>query len=212
MKWLYSKVVVRMVAFVAVLLFFSCETPSSAMANLFRIELPQLEGSYSYGQSSAIVPINLGTPLTDLKNIQLELSGVHNSGWWVGDMVEDLYEGPRGGFLYARMDSESTWSLHTWPSQWIGHYNGNGDGSFTATMTLSRLGGGSDWSFLRDGVTDLTFIHDVQGGWGSFTTQPSFNFTDVTLVVDATPIPEPSTLTLLGMGAISLIFFWRRRK
>ena len=173
----------RAVSSAVVMLILSGTTSSVVLADIFRIDLPQLENGYQYGQSSVVVPINLGTPLLGLDSIQIELSGEHTAGWWE-DMVFN-YAGPLGGILSAGMDLTSPYS---W--DWSGEYSGGGNGPFTATITLHRNGGGSDWSFLRDGVTDLTLTHsELRGIGGGFTTPPSFNLTHVALVINATPMP-----------------------
>jgi hypothetical protein len=43
-------------------------------------------------------------------------------------------------------------------------------------------------------------------------TTPYFALSDVTLVINATPASEPSSLVLLGIGVTSLVAYaWRRR-
>ena len=146
--------------------------------------------------------------MLDLQSIMLELSGTHTEGWWVGDLIEDPYVGPRGGMLLAKMDSASSSSC-----QWGARYEGGSTGPFTVTLELHRKGGGSDWSFLEDGVTDLLLLHDLQagvGGGGGFTTPPIFDLTDVAVVINATPVPEPASVVLLGVGSLGL--FCRHRK
>ena len=157
--------------------------PLAAVADEFRIDLPDLERPYLYGERSPAVPIDLGTPLLALEGIEVELAGTHIEGWWVGDMVEDFYVGPRGGWLILKMDSASL------PGRgWKASYQGWATGPFIVTLPLHRAGGGSDWSFLEDGTTDLAVIHDFQVGWGGFTTDPLFDLTDVAVVINATPV------------------------
>ena len=80
------------------------------------------------------------------------------------------------------MDSTSPWSL-----QWDCSCSEDNNGPFTATVTLHPSLGGSNWSFLKDGVTDFTITNNMIGGWGGFTSPPVFNLNHVTLVIDATP-------------------------
>ena len=177
--------------------------PFAAVADELRIDLPELQRPYLYGESSPAVAIDLGTPLLALESIEVELAGVHTEGWWVGDMVEDFYVGPKGGVLILKMDSASPLG-----SGWKASYVGWDTGPFIVTVPLHRAGGGSDWSFLEDGITDLTIIHDYQlswGGGGGFTTDPVFDLTDVRVVINATPVPEPATLAALLAGAMVLL-------
>lgn len=177
--------------------------PFAGVADEFRIDLPELERPYLYGERSPAVPVDLATPLLALESIKVELAGTHTMGWWVGDMVEDFWLGPKGGWLILKMDSGSSSGR-----QWKASYRGWSTGLFTVTVPLHRAGGGSDWSFLEDGTTDLTVLHDFQVGWGGFTTDPLFDLTDVAVVINATPVPEPATLAALLAGAMVLL---RRR-
>jgi hypothetical protein len=189
----------------AMTLLVLCGTLTVASAEEFRIDLPQMETIYSYGWSSPTVPINLGTPLADLASIQLELAGTHTDGW-----KSDIYgSGADGGLLLATMDSASPLG-----SPWKGSYEGSGTGAFTATMTLHRSGGGSDWSFLQDGITDLRLENALLlfPGGGTMVTPPYFSLTNATLVVNATPTPEPSALVLLFVSAVALIAHAVRRR
>jgi hypothetical protein len=190
------------------LIVFHCLTSTTLLAKEFRIDLPELKGTCQYGRLSTVVPVDLGTPLVDVSAIKLELSGSHTAGWWVGDMVEDHYVGPKGGMIEATMDSASSF-----PSQWSCSYNGQGNGSFVTTLILHQNEGVSDWSFLRDGVTDLTLQNSPLIGWGGFTTPPSFDLAGVTLLIEATPVPEPCTVVILGFGAFGVLaHILRRRK
>ena len=208
MKCLASKLTVRCAAFSVMLLILSNTTSSLVLADVFRIDLPQLERGYPYGYSPAAVPINLGTPLANLVSIQLELSGTHTNGWWETSFGTS---GPEAGLLAASMDSASPSSL-----QWKGTYDGAADGPFTATMTLQGAGSPPDWSFLQDGITDLTLAQGqtILPPFSQLVTAPYFALTAVTLVVNATPapVPEPSALVLIGIVAIGLAAYaWRRR-
>lgn len=213
MRGLIHKVRWLFVAFIVLLTSFFSMTSPVVLGDVFRIDLPQLERSYSYQDWSDYVPVDLGTPLANLASIQLELSGSNSPGWNVGSAENPTYEGPVGGYLGAWMDSASP-ALSKWSGEYSGQESG---GPFTAVLSLQQRfllpWLDSDWSFLKDGVTDLAISNELILVIGSLTSTPSFELTHVALVIDATPIPEPSTLVLLGAGAASLFAYdWRRRR
>ncbi len=183
---------------------------TAAQAVEYRIDLTALEGFYSYTQSDGPVTVDLGTTLIALESIELELVGINAQGFWSGGLL--MPDTWKSGLLDVAMDSASSY-----PDQWGGGFQADADGAFTTTLSLHRSGGGSDWSFLADGITDLTISNSVlasfDGGGFSLSDlvagRPSYNLTDVVLVINATPIPEPATLSLLAVGSFAVL---RRRK
>ncbi len=190
----------RKVSLTLVVLMGMC---SVAAAEEYRLSFPELTGTYAYGQLSPVVSVDLGTELISLESIELELVGTHAQGYWQGDMVEDMYAGPKGGAMATKVNTTGG------PGDpWTGGMSGAPTGPFDTTLTLHRSGGGADWEFLEDGTTDLQLKHDSLAGFGMFTMLPTFDLTDVTLVVNATPVPEPVTLCLFAVGGGMLL---RRR-
>jgi hypothetical protein len=47
----------------------------------------------------ALVQLQLGTKLSGLDGGSLRVSAVHANGWWIGDGIEDTYEGRLGAAL-----------------------------------------------------------------------------------------------------------------
>jgi len=48
--------------------------------------------------SSPLIPLDLGTNLSSLYQVSVQISGVHTNGWWVGDPIESpTTSGPIGG-------------------------------------------------------------------------------------------------------------------
>jgi hypothetical protein len=162
-----------------------------ANAEQFRVELPQLEKEIKYGESIT-VPVDFGLPLVNVKSIEVELSGSQTDGWWVNNGAEGPpWEGPVSGILSATANSTDDFF-----SQWTQSYNAQGTGAFSATLSLTRIGGGLDATFLADGITDLLLQSEggfSGGGGGSFVTPPVFTLTTVAMVVTTVPVPEPST-------------------
>jgi hypothetical protein len=65
-------------------------------------------------------------------------------------------------------------------------------------------------------VNIYTFFGGGQGNYSILTTSPGGNY-NINLSTGGsftlTPVPEPSSLTLLGIGSLgSLVYGWRRRK
>ena len=74
-------------------------------------------------------------------------------------------------------------------------YTGSGNATFSLiTMTLTSMGNLSAWPGVGGGASFL--------GAGTFQVQYTF-----------TPVPDPSTFVLLGIGAVSLLAYgWRRQR
>ena len=267
-RWLF-------VALAALSMSFFSTTSPVALGKVFQIDFPQFETSLPYGQDPTPVPIDLQTPLVQLASVTLELSGTDYEGWFVGDQVENFYDGPSPGALVGTINSRAINSIGPWPPIWYSTYWGIDNGAFSTTLTVYPGSGESDWSFMKDGVTDFTLANETLVGWGGFTTLPAFNLTQVTLLIDATPassgdangdgnvdindltivltnydksgmiwsqgdfnhdgtvdindltivltnydttsgkgikaVPEPSCVVLLGIGALALVLFRRRK-
>src|SRR5208282_960824 len=77
------------------------------------------------------------------------------------------------------------------------------DGPFSTSLDLFVSGPFTpiDWSFLSDGVTDIAIQENDPLNSLSVITPPTFTLTSVSFVVDASPVPEPSTFAYLRLGA-----------
>ncbi len=180
---------------------------SSASAETIRFDLPQLEATYNYGQKINIPSLNLDQVVSSISNMQLEISGTQQMGWWRGDMVEDHSNGPNGGCLYAEMNTPSDPTSPALGDTLNSRYSATNDGDFTTVMSFHRLGGGAPkWSQS----TNLFITNELILGWGGFTTPPVYTLTNVTLIVTGTALPEPSLLCLCAPVAV-LIFVMRKK-
>jgi hypothetical protein len=158
-----------------------------ALADTIRIDLPLLESTYSYGQKINIPSLALYTQFRSVSYMQLELTGIQQMGFWQGDMVEDMSSGPRGGSLYAEMNTPSNPISPALGDILRSSYTATEDGDFTSVLSFKRLGGGSPkWSL----GTNLSLSNEGMAGWGRFTTTPIYTLTNVTLLVTGIQYPN----------------------
>lgn len=165
-------------------LFASPVTPTTRSEE-FRLPIPQLAGGYAYGKSRGPVPFDLGSSLSTVVVIRVEVAGTFSLGWWDGDDVEDSYHGPRGSSLYFEMNGDAAY-----PHRWGASVGLATNGSFSQTITLRRSGGGTDWDFLRDGTSDLHVHHSLIYGWGGMTIPPQVTITSLTVSIEAERAPD----------------------
>ncbi len=208
MRWFRK--IVRVGILVAPVVVFALSTAlsSSVLAAQFTINLPQLDQNYTYGQPSADVPFNLGTSLAALYSVQLELDGTDAVGTVGFFEIPPSYESYPGSWA-AIMNASAPISL-----QWWQGYTGSSSGPFTTTLTFFGGGNTPNWSFLQGGVADIEFgVTAALPANMYWVTYPSIDVTSATLVISATPTPEPSTIGLLAMGIVVAIGYrsWRRR-
>jgi hypothetical protein len=181
--------------------FFGLTIFSRVEAAVFEVRLSSLEGSYLYPSARGPAPIDLHTALQGLAGISVRCSGFHTNGWWMGDGVEDHYNGPRGATLMIQMNLGGSNG-----DRWTFSTTFNATGPFSITNLLHRAGGGTNWDFLRDGITDLQASHEGVFGWGGFVTNPIVLITNLTVSIEASPAPLIiSSLQLLPSGYVQFI-------
>ena len=151
----------------------------------FRLHLPELAGSYFYGQAQGPVAFDLGSSFATVAAIRVEVAGTCSLGWWDGDDVEDFYHGPRGGSLYFEMNHAAAY-----PYRWGASVDLGTNGPFSRTVILRRLGGGTNADFLRAGTSDLYVYHSLLLGWGGMRIPPQVLVSSLTLSIEAERAPE----------------------
>jgi probable HAF family extracellular repeat protein len=144
--------------------------------------------------------------------------GINNSGQVVGN--SETSGGPAHAFLYSGNG----------PMQDLGTLLGGTSSHATGINDSGKIVGYASTSdnphaFLYSGgsMTDLNSLVDLDSGW---TLEQANAINNIGQIVGMgrnaagqgfafllTPIPEPSTLALLGAGAVGLLLFvWRRRR
>lgn len=167
-------------AILAGMLVISATAPvSTAFGEEFLVQVPQLTGGCGYGQSRGPVPFDVGSCLSTVAVIRVEIAGTYSMGWWDGDDIEDFYHGPRGSIVDFEMNHDAGWSL-----RWSGSAGFGTNGLFNRTITLAPQGTNANWDFLRDGTGDLYVYHSILLGWGRMTIPPQMTITSVTAVVE----------------------------
>ncbi len=122
-------------------------------------------------------------------------------GWDEGSVSWDTYDTSAGGAdggMLPGVEYSST------ADDGGGENLGNGDvGTWDVTAALAAWSAGgtnNGWAFI--GTTN--------NGWDAYTSEFGTVGSRPLLTIDFTPVPEPTTTALLGLGGLALIF--RRRK
>ena len=191
----------RIVCRIALSFWLGAVLPLIAYAAEFVLPLPQLTGAFPYGQTAGPIDICISSGLSALSNMTISISGIHHTGWWDGDNVEDFYHGPIGATLTFYINSTASY-----PDRWRARLPLSSYGNFSNTVTLGRCGGGSLWDFLKDGVTDLQAINELVYGFGGHvTTAPYVYIADISLTINGKPLPKFTSIDSDGTFTWSTI-------
>lgn len=171
---------------------------AAVKANIFVVPL-DVDGFYN-GGDTVNFEFDLGTALTEVQSARFICSGSITAGldYW-GDPVSCRFEArllTGVNYMFAR-------SPYAGASEWPDPEPFSCDSVFNPAA-------GATWDFLLDGHTEGCVF--LWGPEGPISYPPQSNssgtITSASIIIEATPVPEPATLFFLGLGAAML----RKRK
>jgi hypothetical protein len=190
-------------------------------AEQIRISLPSFQGTYGYGGHSPALSLRyLNDLYVDISNLSLEVSGTHSPGFSrVINLPEISYppftDYSWDGAICASLIRDNV-ELVDYPTFYLSpcfaEYSGS-DSQFSTSISFRDAGGNTniDWKeMLNSEFNNLLLTQPPNLIPGTILTAPEFNLDCVTLVFDATPIPEPSSICLLSCGMIGIFLVSRR--
>jgi len=170
-----------------------------ARADIITVPLTELAGPVGRHPNWDVIDVDLGVTFSEIQSVKIQVSGTITPGLGCGDGVErpvlPYFEIP--GIIEIFMDHPAIGSCITT----IGPF----DGGFSVEQFLECTYD-ANWDILLDGqeelIAHITSNLIVIGG--TTLEYPTADISQATLIVEAVVIPEPSTLLLLGFGAIAL--------
>lgn len=192
---------------IALLLVICCA--GTLQAATFTVNLP-CTGSYYAGEQYSTI-IDLGQSFTSIQSVSVAWSGKI----WGGLVPMPPYNSvPTNGRVIAAIwnDSNAISKQGTTPS--LGAATYPSPASFDCTTALTPYLGNSSWDFLLDGKTRVTidFSQILTIPENGMPIQPRYQLDSASLIVDGTPVPEPSSIVALLLGIGGVIPIIRRRR
>jgi hypothetical protein len=148
-----------------------------------------------------LAPLDLGTRVSSVEHVSLQISGVHSNGWWIGDGIIDDYVGPLGAkltvYLFTASDIEIPGLA---PEGWYkGACEITNDGEISVDLTLrpsprSLVG----VPYVADGRVALCCVTWARVGFGSMARQPYLELSRVEISMVAEPILEITSIRADG--------------
>jgi hypothetical protein len=188
---------------------------NSAFAELITVDLPELRGTYENGGYSPRVDLGfLSDSYEKIWNVSLEIKGIATNGWCYVNNGELIDKCPIFGDLLASIgskDSPPPGMLNYWST--ISALACLGYGDFDEIHPFLDLDYGPIyWNVLLNSDDRYLIIENpkINPVYINLASSPEFVLTNVTLVFNAIPIPEPSGICLLMCGGAILLFRIRR--
>ena len=158
-------------------------------------ELPDLVGSYPFG-GRKLASFDLGQPMPfEIGSMSLLIAGTYSSGVALIDGTEATRDNDFDAGFASEIDGGGLMDV------WWTHFEPL-TASFEGELVYEQIGNAS-WDFLLDGQADIPLVFGTtMSGLTVILQEPFAEITNATLVI--TPIPEPATLLLFGLGAVLL--------
>ena len=178
---------------ISVALLFCCSLVNAATMSL---SLPALNGSYT-GTFGGPGTGKTETADFETEFISIEEAHIHLIGTYTAGTGHN-YNGQSGnvsGQLTASMPSWVVMSGILHPAQTNFDFN---------LIFNPFLNPGEDWSVLLDGVEDITLKLIMHNTYDIIDQNPTANITFAEVILEGSPVPEPSTLLFLIAGTMIL--------
>jgi hypothetical protein len=160
------------------------------------IELPlNCAGTYDFNTPAWTSDFDLGVTFSEISHVYIDWSGEITAGLAIrytdtcNPFPRDV--GIKAGF-YPPLRTAEVWG---------------GEGTYPVPEPFDVLSqiGGTNWSDLLDGKANIEVEYDeIIMLYGEYIEHGSVVLDEATLIVEGTVVPEPATLTLLGLGGIFL--------
>ncbi len=213
--------VLKNCAVLLVVAALSCLAASDAGAEVITLNLDSVVTNNGPGVDATALLNSYGITLTNVSvpgSVEILNMTANGGGWTTSNVLQQNVGGSPPQWYTMNFSTPLQSISFTRPS--VGYNAATPIWSATAYVGTEAVGSVGDpnldafswgappetYTLSGDGITSLAIYANGEN-WSGIASVPLNDF------VLTTPVPEPSTLVLLGVGAISLLaYIWRRRK
>jgi hypothetical protein len=190
---------------------------SGAGAATYRVTLVSPPVLSDIISGSKAIPLDFGTNLLSVYRVNVQISGVHSNGWWVGDPAENPVNGPIGGsvavylFVGGGIDAPDV-PTGGWYEARVSCTN---NGAFSSALALRPTAPDLiDGAYVPAGQVGLCLVQWEIGGLGYTDPDPYFSINQVDVQVEDSPViqlvlnPADGTLSWSGVpssGSVEIL-------